>query len=280
MRVVALLATYNEERFIVSCTEHLIGQGIDVYLLDNASTDRTVEVAERYLGRGLTGLELIPRTGVYSWRPILERKAELAASLDADWFLHVDADEIRLAPRSRQMLAEALADVGQQGYNAVNFQEFTFVPTRESPDHDHPRFLESMRWYYAFLPRFPNRLNAWKRQDDLVDLASSGGHQVAFQGLRMYPESFPMRHYLFLSIEHAIRKYVLRNYDPAEVLAGWHRARVGLRPETITLLPETRLKTYVSDDLLDASDPWARHPLFEVDSPTSMAESEVTERTT
>ena len=262
MRVVALLATHNEARFVRSCIEHLIGQGIDVYLLDNDSTDATVKIAERYVGHGLAGLENIPRAEVYSWRPILERKAELAASLDADWFVHVDADEIRLPPRSHQTLAEALAAVGRQGYNAVNFQEFTFVPTRESPDHDHARFLQTMRWYYAFTPRFPHRLNAWKRPDEPVDLASSGGHQVSFPGLRMYPYSFPMRHYLFLSIEHAVRKYVARKYDPAEVADGWHRARAALRPEAIMLLPQSQLKKYISDDLLDASDPWVEHPLF------------------
>src|SRR5947209_3395096 len=142
MRVIALLATYNEERFVGACIEHLAGQGVDVYLIDNDSTDRTVEIAGRRLGRGVVGIERFPRAGVYSWRPLLERKAQLAAELDADWFLHVDADEIRLPPRPGMTLAEALAEVDREGYNAVNFQEFTFVPTRESPEHDHPRFQE------------------------------------------------------------------------------------------------------------------------------------------
>ncbi len=33
-------------------------------------------------------------------------------------------------------------------------------------------------------------------------------------------------------------------------------------PEDISLLPETELRTYVSDDALDPSDPWTEHPLF------------------
>jgi hypothetical protein len=36
------------------------------------------------------------------------------------------------------------------GYNAVDFSELAFVPTRESPDHDHPDYRRTMRWYYAF----------------------------------------------------------------------------------------------------------------------------------
>ena len=61
MRVVALLAAYNEERFIGKCLEHLIGQGIEAYLMDNSSTDGTVEVAQNYLDRGLIGIENVPR---------------------------------------------------------------------------------------------------------------------------------------------------------------------------------------------------------------------------
>jgi hypothetical protein len=120
-----------------------------------------------------------------------------------------------------------------------------------------------MRHYYPFLPRFPDRLNAWKRQEERVDLATSGGHCVDFSGLRMYPTSFPMRHYLYLSVEHAVRKYVQRVYAPEEVAAGWHRRRAALDPAAITLPSQARLRKYVSDNDLDPSDPWTSHPLFE-----------------
>jgi glycosyltransferase involved in cell wall biosynthesis len=259
-RVVALLATFNEERFITGCLEHLIGQGVEVYLIDNCSTDRTVEIAERYLGRGLIDIETFPRTeGVYKWRSILERKEQLATTLEADWFMHADADEVRLPPRSTRTLVQTFAEVEAQGYSAVNFLEFTFVPTREAPDHDHPHFWQTMRWYYPFLRWFPHRLNAWKRQPERVDLASSGGHRVQFPRLRMYPESFKMRHYLFLSVPHAIRKYVGKSYDPAEVQNGWHGWRARLMAERIELPSQKELRFYTTDDELDPSSPRTRH---------------------
>jgi hypothetical protein len=119
-----------------------------------------------------------------------------------------------------------------------------------------------MRWYYPFLPSFPHRLNAWKRQPAPVELAWSGGHQVRFSGLHMYPESFPMRHYLFLSVPQAVEKYVRRSYDATELASGWHRARAGLQVETITLQSESELRVYRGDDELDASNPLRKHPLF------------------
>lgn len=262
MRVIALLATHNEERFIVPCLEHLVRHGIEAYVIDNESEDGTVSLARQFLGRGLVGIETFPRGGVYRWQLILQRKEQLAATLDADWFMHADPDEVRLPPQSGTTLAEAFAEADRQGWNAVNFDEFTFVPTRQSPDHDHPDYLRTMRWYYPFRPSFPNQLKAWKRQPGPVELASSGGHQVLFPGLRMYPASFPMRHYLFLSAAHAVRKYVQQTYDPEELTLGWHRARSRLRAEEIVLQDEAALRRYVSDDRLDPSCPRRQHPLF------------------
>ncbi len=259
MRVVAILASYNEERFIAGCFEHLFRQGVEVYLIDNCSTDRTVEIAERYRGRGLIGVDTFPREeGVYRWAEILKRKEELAATLDADWFMHADPDEIRLPPRSDLTLAQALAEVDEKGYNAVNFLEFAFVPTQEAPDHDHPRYQQTMLSYYPFPKNFPNRVNAWKKQPERVDLGT-GGHRVQFEDLRLYPESFKMRHYLFLSVPHLLLKYVGKQYDVAELQRGQHGWRARLVEEKIKLPLQAALHTYTSDDQLDLSRPRMRH---------------------
>jgi hypothetical protein len=267
MRVLALLAAYNEERFIGGCLEHLVREGCEAYLIDNDSTDATVAIAERFLGNGLAGIERFPRNGVYSWRPLLIRKAELASELEADWFLHMDPDELRMAPFPGATLRDALAEVDREGYNTVNFQEFTFVPTAEAPDHDHADFVQTMRWYYPFMPRFPHQLKAWKRQVEPVELTPTDGHEVQFSGRRIYPESFPMRHYLFLSVPHAIEKYVQRVYDPGEVAEGAHAVRAALRPESFRLLPEAELRTYGSDDTLDGSNPFSYHLALGIEPP-------------
>ncbi|MCL4396244.1 MAG: glycosyltransferase family 2 protein, partial [Chloroflexi bacterium] len=256
MRVLALLATYNEERYIAANLEHLFRQGCDAYLIDNESTDRTLSIAESYLGRGLVGIETISRCPYYSHRAKLERKEVLAATLDADWFMHMDADEFRLPPRSDQTLAQAFEQADAHGYNAVHFLEFVFIPTLQAPDHDHPDFQKTMRWYYHSRPLRFHRLNAWKRQPGRVDLASSGGHTVQFDGRRICPEPFRMRHYHFLSVPHAVTKLVGRPYDPVEKAAGWHTWRASIKPEDIHLPSESELRVYTCDDELDVSDPW------------------------
>ena len=62
-RVVALMTAYNEEDIIAPSLRHLFAQGCEVYLVDNWSSDRTFEVAEQFLGRGLIGIERFPAGG-------------------------------------------------------------------------------------------------------------------------------------------------------------------------------------------------------------------------
>jgi glycosyltransferase involved in cell wall biosynthesis len=281
MRIVAILASYNEERFIRTCLEHYLQQGIEVYLLDNDSTDKTVEIAKEFAGRHLIGVERIPRNGMYVWRDILLRKEALSDELEADWLIHADPDEIRVAPESGKTLAEAIAEVDREGFNAINFMEYTFLPVRESPDHDHPDFQKSMRWYYPFAQRHPHRLNAWKKQPrrwpgtkgflrelfknrrwgrPSVDLHSSGGHLVDFPGLHPYPIDFKLKHYIVLSLDHAIQKYVKKVFDPKEV-DGSHGWRATAKEHEYMLPSESQMRLYTTDDELDPVNPLKEHLL-------------------
>jgi glycosyltransferase involved in cell wall biosynthesis len=67
MQIIAIFAVFNEERFIERSIEHLIEQGVNSYVIDNQSTDRTLEIAKSFLGRGVTGIETFPRHGVFEW---------------------------------------------------------------------------------------------------------------------------------------------------------------------------------------------------------------------
>lgn len=250
MRVVALIATYNEARGIAACLRHLRAQGIDFYVIDNESTDDTLAIVRRFAGHGLCGWDTLPRAGCFDLRAQLARKEALAARLDADWFMHMDADEFRLSPHGHARLCEALAWVDRCGYNAVNFQEYTFVPTREAPDHDHPDFLRTMRHYYAHTPHAVFQLKAWKRTEAAVRLQASAGHRVEFAGLRRAPVSFPMRHYQVLSREHIRRKYEQRRYSTQGAEALWHCWRRDIRADDVVFPAAATLQRYRGDALL------------------------------
>src|SRR2546425_5009341 len=104
--VVAIIAAYNEADIIGHVVSDLIHQGINVYFLDDGSTDGTVTTVGPYVGRGVLGIERRPDAGkdaappAFEWERILRRKTQLATELDASWFIHHDADEFRESPWS------------------------------------------------------------------------------------------------------------------------------------------------------------------------------------
>ena len=264
------MAVRNEERVLAASLAHLREQQVSVYVLDHGSSDASRRIAERFRGRGVVEIEDLPYGGEFDHQSILRRKEALAAELDADWIVHLDADEFRVASQPRRTVADALREAGEAGYNAVNFLEFTFIPTREEPDHDHPAFLQTMRHYYAFLPAFPHRMNAFKRQDGPVDLHTRYGHRVSFPGLRLAPRSLYMRHYLYLSADHALEKYGGQRWPADEVAKGLHAWRTGLRREHLSHPSRDELRRYRTDHALDPSNPRRRHHI--ADAVLGMAE--------
>lgn len=235
-RVVALVGAYNEEGVIVPFLEHTLSQGVDVLLLDNWSTDRTAERAARFLGRGLTRIVRFPDGGpspTHDWHAMLQRKAELAAAIDADWFVHLDPDEIRESPWPGVRLREALHRVDREGFNAVDHTCLVFHPTGGGYRDDRPLQPQFTHCEFGTRPAHFRQVKAWKRQPAPVDCASSGGHQARFPGRRVYPFKFLLRHYPILSQEHGERKVFrdrLPRFSPALRQIGWHKQYDGLGP--------------------------------------------------
>ncbi|WP_321277442.1 glycosyltransferase [Thiomicrorhabdus indica] len=227
--VVALLGVRNEERYLSICLQHLYEQGIETIVIDNESTDKTVEIAESFLNKGVIGIETYPYAGYYDWEGILRFKSNLAQTIDADWFIHHDADEIRQSADPNENLLEAIQRIDRQGFNAINFREFVFVPEKSQPDEKFTDYKTQFTKAYFFEPSFPHRVNAWKKQDYPVDLYTYGGHQLNWQKMKLAPENLILRHYPYLSWQHLVHKYTQqRVYSEQEVQEkGWHGKRAG-----------------------------------------------------
>ena len=228
-RVVAILNTFNEEDIIIPTLQDLVDQGVDIYMLDNWSTDNTYDLAKTMLGKGLIGLERWPENGVdryYDLEETLKAKERISQQIDADWFIHHDADEIRESPWPGLTLREAIWKVDQLGYNAIDFTVLNFLPV----DNGFPPG-SSFKAYFRYCefgqrPGFFKQVKAWKSQESPAILHKSAGHNVFFPGRRVFPYKFLMRHYPYRSQAHAEKKvFEDRNprYDPEKKKEGWHR---------------------------------------------------------
>jgi hypothetical protein len=231
LTVVAIVAAYNEEDVIGQVVRALIEEGVQVYFVDHHSTDKTVAQVEPYRGRGVIGIEKFPADGVedetvdgFAWEGILRRKEELAQELEADWFIHHDADEFRESPWSGQTLREGIQRVDAAGYNAIDFQVFNFSPTTADPaDGDDIR--ERLLFYEPGRTFDRQQIKCWKRTGQPVVLTESGGHSAQFPDRRIFPIRFLLRHYPIRSQAHGERKVFqerLPRYDPLERARGWH----------------------------------------------------------
>lgn len=227
IRACALMAVFNEADVIREAVSKLVAHGIDVHLIDNASTDGTAARVADLVGRGVTDIETVrfEENGreVYDWTALLRLKEQRSRTLGYDWYLHVDADEIRLPPWSGASLREGLDRVDAAGYQLVNFRLYNFRLAADLPAGT-ADFEQAMPLYSA-TERFNQRqVKAWRAHPQ-ADLASLGGHHVRAPGARVFPTRFIHKHYPVRSFEHGRRKILAERkarFSSAEKARGWH----------------------------------------------------------
>lgn len=222
----ALMAVYNEEDIIVETVTKLIRDGVDVFILDNGSTDRSIELLAPFVGKGVVDIQSVRfQEGgreVFALLDILRLKQELSLRLGYDWYLQVDADEIRYSPWPEVSLREGLDRVDCSGYNLVNFKLYNFRLSHDLPasidyERDMPNYSDGERFNQY-------QVKAWKAHPE-IDILGNGGHIVRRPDPRIYPVRFIHKHYPVRSLEHGKRKILeerKQRFSQSEKQRGWH----------------------------------------------------------
>lgn len=227
-RVLAIVTTFNEADIVGALLDRLLEDGIFVHVIDNWSSDSTLDQIEARLGTGRLSLERFPADGpspYFELRALLARVQEYAHRSGADWVIHHDADEIRQSPWPGVSLRHALFAVDRFGFNCIDHTVLNFMPVdndfAEGGDlEQHFRFFEFGDVTSHFLEQ-----KAWKPQRELVEIASTGGHEAAFSARRVFPYKFLLRHYPIRSQQHGERKVFRERqgrFHPGERARGWH----------------------------------------------------------
>ncbi|MEH3147949.1 MAG: methyltransferase domain-containing protein [Methylobacterium frigidaeris] len=249
--VAAIINVFNENDVIGEVVRYLHGQGIEVHVIDNWSTDGSLETVLALAREGICARVLrFPEqpTDQYLWADQLRHTTRYAATLSADWVIHYDADELRMSPWRGVSLVDAIGFVDACGYTAIDFTvvNFPFIrgqaPRPFSPDHY--RFFD-----FGRDPSHLRQIKGWKNTGQAVDLASTGGHVAQFRGQRVFPLKFLNRHYPLRSPEQAMRK-VFRDRLPR------------IEKERSELRWHTHYDTY---EALKVIEPWRRQELTNFD---------------
>jgi glycosyltransferase involved in cell wall biosynthesis len=250
--VVAIIAAYNEADIIDTVVGDLVRQDIQVYLLDDGSTDGTAEIVERYRGRGVIGIERLERPevdgeGRFGLERIVCRKTQLAQELNADWFINHDADEFRESPWPGVSLRDGIAWVDRLGFNAIDFVCLNFWP-----DHDQFRNGKDVRDAFTRFalaaPYDRVQVRCWKKTDGPLDLVTTAGHEARFPARRVFPVRFILRHYPIRGQAHGERKvFHERQFLDAERERGWHVQYEAFREGQSFLHDGSALEPYEPD---------------------------------
>ncbi len=225
-KVLAVVHFFNEEDVLAKTIEHLLQQRVDIYLLDNWSTDHSYSIAKEYQTRhpNRIYLEQFPTSGGsenYIWYDQLERTEQISKKLQYDWFIHYDADEIRISPWKNVDLRTMLYYIDSQGYNGI---ENTVIDFRLTAHNEGDIFAKDTYFEFRHQLKWINHLKTWKKTED-IDLKKTGGHHAQYPAPRLYPLKVLNRHYPMRSIEQASRK-VFRDRKPRFVkeqgTRGWH----------------------------------------------------------
>jgi SAM-dependent methyltransferase len=229
-RPLGITAVFNDLDIIEATVKSWLAHGCDVHLMDNWSTDGTYELLQsmRDANPERIALERFPSDGPtdqFNLYAILARKTEIISGLAGRWIVNLDSDQIRESLWPDIPLARALAIIEAAGYNAADFGLFHFRPTVDgfSRGDDPATFFDHFELDISVA--WGTELRAWKQPDRPVEFASSGGHILRFEGLRIFPYRLMTRHYPLRSNAQAWRKVNqerLPRFVQEREKRGWH----------------------------------------------------------
>ncbi|MEZ5490787.1 MAG: glycosyltransferase family 2 protein [Gammaproteobacteria bacterium] len=247
MRAIAIIAVRNEIAYLDNLLQHLVKNNIDFAIIDNDSTDGSEKVPFRTEFRNnLAAFEQIEYKGYYDWITLLQAKEKLYKSLDSDWIIHHDADEIMHSYVPNETLHQAIVRISNSGSNVINFDEYVFLPVEQDYEPSCGK-TQPLRYYYFFEPEPLRLMRAWKSSLDVSNV-NTGGHKIAGDDIVLSKESMALRHYIFQSQEHAYLKYLERSYSKNELNIGWHRNRVGYSKSKYTFPDPSKLENLADPD--------------------------------
>ncbi|MDQ6422467.1 glycosyltransferase [Paenibacillus sp. LHD-117] len=120
-KLTAMMQVRNEEnRYFEEVLDHLTGFADEIVIVDDASSDRTVDICRRY-PKVVKLVELTESKFREEWK-LRQLLWEAAAATDPDWLLAIDADEI-YEDKTKHRIHEL---INQDRYDWVGFRFYDF----------------------------------------------------------------------------------------------------------------------------------------------------------
>ncbi len=219
MKIAVVIPTFNEEDIIYHVIKYLVDQNIHVHILDNESTDSTVEVVKRFGDN--VAVSSFSTEGEFNEKVMGDNIRQLIEMYekDYDWVARINADEFWEAPFEGITLREGIEKADREGYNAIGVKQFRFYPMSDETPHVAG---EDVREFYDYFEDWEGNkyldetfhpewnkiwiINMFKSNSGLV---YQDAHLIKpLSNLKLFPHIFISRHYPYRNNE-ATRKRLI-----------------------------------------------------------------------
>jgi hypothetical protein len=141
--------------------------------------------------------------------------------------------------------------VDRAGFNCVDHTVIEFQPVDDGftsgTDHEaHFRYFD-----FGKHPAHFQQRKAWKNCGRPVSMAPSGGHDLPFEGRRIYPFKFLLKHYPVRSQSHGEKKVFRERrarWNPEERAKGWHTHYDSVQDGHVFVRPPAEQTRFEEDD--------------------------------
>ncbi|MFW6047146.1 MAG: glycosyltransferase family 2 protein [Candidatus Woesearchaeota archaeon] len=220
MNIIRLVNIHNEEDILRENLNWYMNQGIPILANNNSSTDRSNEILQSYVGKGVLEVNNI-HTKYFDRDLLFDEISKLSHKYNPDWLIFADCDEF-YEPADPQFgnLTELIKQVDSEGDNLIQFHncEFWMTPV---DDYSIENPLKRIKHYSYF---DSNRFKAFKFYDGF-SLVPKKGHGPTFPDnvdIRLSDRKGISRHYKFRNLEQASYKIKRVVPEPDKPNFGFH----------------------------------------------------------
>lgn len=192
MKIIAFTIVYNEEEVIAKCIKNAREQGLDIIVIDNGCTDRTIKIAKSY---GVPIYEY--KTDKYNVFEVNKWAIAKVREIGCDWFVLKDADEIFETYDGKKII-EAVAEADVAGCNCMRFDMYEFWPTVDD-DMTIKDFTKRIQHYSYFGDKHLKMIK------NCAEIGIDNPHRPYGQ-IKESSERLVLGHYKFISLEQGRRK--------------------------------------------------------------------------
>ena len=218
MKINAIIPTYNEEDIIYHTIKYLVDQDIFVYILDNQSTDRTVDIARKMPN---VQLKTFKSNGLFDEKILQDNVRELTCSLDTDWIIKNDADEFIESPWKGINLRQAIEVVDKLGKSCMGVTSYVFYPMSNEKPHESRKDVRDYYDYYKIWDKIDRwtpgiherekelwKINIFKKQQEVYMADPHILHAPYEISQYLFPELLILRHYPFRNPQRTYQRLI------------------------------------------------------------------------